>query len=83
MGNRHIDFYRDYFNPLNFVASTISVTVITSFSRKTSPFVWFSNLGISTLIGLVLVLVYANFLVKLFSSKPGKLQIISKKFIFF
>jgi len=80
---RVIDLFRDYYNPLNFFASTTVVAILQDFSRRTSTYVWYTNMGIVTIIGLVLLGVYLYFLFNLFRKKPAKLQLISKFYILY
>ena len=76
---RSLDFYRDYFNPLNFVCScTADGMLISVMTHKRSSFIWVVNFGVLVVIGLSFLVIFLGFLKELFKKKSDRLQVISK-----
>lgn len=70
---RILDFYRDYFNPLNFCLSLSANSILSSVvSQRTSPVIWITNLSLLALAGSYLTWVYFTFVYKLCAGIAGR-----------
>lgn len=66
---RIMDFYRDYFNPLNFcISSSVNGFLTSMVSQKKNKVVWISNFALCFLIGGYFLVMYVTYLYKLCKS---------------